>query len=153
MNRRGFLRTLLVLPLVLSGCASDSTPDSPAWLPLIHARRLKQWGALDFVLRHLRGLQVAPMMWYGWADVTTGFARFQEFREDEWHTAALIHEAAHMQLYKDGLRYYGAFGEAMADAITRSFWPAWEQRHPSEIPESEPVGDNPAVPERGTVIV
>ena len=153
MNRRAFLHSLLALPLALSGCALDSTSVSPAWLPAIHASRLKEWGALGYVLRHLNGLQVGPTPWYGWAEVTTRIARFQEFGDGEWHTAALIHEAAHVQLYEDGLRYYGSFGEAMADAITRSFWSGWEQRHPADIPEGAPVGDNPAVQERGTITV
>lgn len=119
----------------------------------MHTERLKRWGALDYVLRHLQGIQVGDTPWYGWVDVTTGIVRFQSLGDDEWHTAALIHEAAHVQLHKDGLRYYGAFGEAMADGIARSFWPQWEQRHPVDIPESEPVGDNPTVEERGTIRV
>ena len=113
---------------------------SESWIPPIHSARLNEWGALEFVERNLNGIEGD----YGWVDVITGIVHL-DLRDDAWFTAALIHEASHVQQYKDGLQYYGSHAEAMADATTRVFWDGWPQRLPREIPDNGPVGDNPVV--------
>ena len=112
----------------------------PSWIPIIHQARLSDWGALDFVEQNLNGVEDGT----GWVDVVSGIVHY-DMGEDEWFTAALIHEASHVQQFKDGLQYYGSHAEVMADAVTRAFWNGWPQRHPDDVPDNGPVNGNPIV--------
>ena len=111
-----------------------------SWIPQPHHSRLIEWGALDFVECNLTGIKAGD----GWVEVITGVV-YLDIDNSEWFTAALIHEASHVQQYKDGLQYYGSHAEAMADAVTKAFWDGWPQRHPDDVPDNGPVHGNPIV--------
>lgn len=116
------------------------TVEYESWIPQPHYSRLIEWGALDFVERNLTDIKAGD----GWVEVITGVV-YLDIDNSEWFTAALIHEASHVQQYKDGLQYYGSHAEAMADAVTKVFWDGWPQRHPDDVPDNGPVGNNPIV--------
>ena len=122
------------------GAGGGKPTKHESWIPQPHYSRLIEWGALDFVEQNLNGVEDGT----GWVDVVNGIV-YYDMGEEEWFTAALIHEASHVQQFKDGLQYYGSHAEAMADAVARSYWDGWPQRLPWEIPDNGPVGTNPEV--------
>ena len=129
---------------ILAGLAIGVQTSDPikyeTWIPQLHYSRLIEWGALDFVEQNLNGVEDGT----GWVDVVNGIV-YYDVGEEEWFTAALIHEASHVQQFKDGLQYYGSHAEAMADAVTKAFWNGWPQRHPDDVPDNGPVNGNPEV--------
>ena len=134
---------MVVLLCVLAGVGlgyepATSTEELPHWLPPIHQARLIDYGALDFVERNITGIEPGT----GWVDVITGIA-YLDIDDSTYMTCALIHEASHVQQYKDGLQYYGSHAEAMADHATGVFCPDWVQRMPWQIPDNGPVNGNP----------